>query len=74
MTDDRWYIYIIQKRKSYYTGITTDVSHRTSQHGVGKPLYLEGPMDKFHAAAREREIKGWSREKKEKLLRAVSLS
>jgi predicted GIY-YIG superfamily endonuclease len=46
-----------------YTGITTDIPHRMRQHGA-ELLYSEVHPDKHSAARREKEIKGWRREKK----------
>jgi putative endonuclease len=62
-----WYVYICDRRGQLYTGITTDLSHRMRQHGANL-LYSESYDDKHVAAKREKEIKGWSREKKMKLL------
>ncbi len=63
-----WYLYIIQKASRYYTGITTDLENRLRQHGNSPLLYRETFKDKFQAAKREKEIKGWSRSKKEQLI------
>ena len=70
-----WYVYICNRRGQLYTGITTDIKHRMKQHKA-KLLYTEKFADKHDAAKREREIKGWRREKKLDLIRssAVSLS
>jgi predicted GIY-YIG superfamily endonuclease len=45
-----------------YTGITTDLDHRMRQHGAVL-LYSEPHPDRHSAAKREKEIKGWRREK-----------
>jgi len=63
-----WYLYIIEKHGKYYTGITTDIKHRMRQHGVSRLLYKETLPDKGAASRREREIKGWTRKKKEVLI------
>lgn len=60
---DPWYVYICDRGGQLYTGITTDIPHRMSQHGA-ELLYCEAHRDKYSAARREREIKGWRREKK----------
>jgi putative endonuclease len=62
-----------------YTGITNDINHRFAQHLDKKSfhtkrfsdlifVYSESYNDKYSAAAREKQIKGWSRAKKQKLL------
>ncbi len=72
-----WYLYICEKKSNLYTGITTDLDNRMRQHGYIKPLYVEKFQDKRVAAKREREIKGWRRDKKIELIesenRTVSL-
>jgi predicted GIY-YIG superfamily endonuclease len=59
-----WYVYIIDKERKLYVGVTTDLENRMRQHGVVRPLYFEGPMSKAEALKRERTLKGWSRAKK----------
>jgi len=59
-----WYVYFVDKRGKLYVGVTTDLPNRMRQHGVTKPLYQEGPLDKSEALKRERQIKGWRLEKK----------
>ena len=63
-----WYVYICDKRGVLYTGITTDLPRRMRQHGASL-LHSEHFQDKHAAARREREIKGWRREKKLALIR-----
>jgi len=78
------YVYIaIAKTGSYYTGVSTDPIHRIQKHNLGlgakfskdqgtlKLLYTSKPFDKSTAWKREWQIKGWRREKKEKLIRGV---
>jgi putative endonuclease len=77
----RWYVYIIGcEDKSYYTGLTFQPDDRWTQHisGFGarytekhKPravVYLEEFEDLEQAREREKQIKGWTRRKKEKLI------
>lgn len=72
-----WYVYIGRFWKEFlYTGITTDVARRIKQHNTGvgaksvrgkgpvELLYFESVKDKITAAKRERELKGWTRQKK----------
>jgi len=77
-----WFVYIARARTGrYYVGITTDVQERILKHNAGEgsqfainqgPFALEyqsQPLsDKSSARKREIQIKGWSREKKEKLI------
>jgi putative endonuclease len=67
-----WWVYIIEKRKKLYVGITTDLQNRMRQHGVTIPLYSEGPMSKAEALKRERNLKGWRRDKKLALIKESS--
>jgi predicted GIY-YIG superfamily endonuclease len=55
-----------------YTGITTDLSHRMRQHGASL-LHAEPFQNKHAAARREREIKGWRREKKLALIQDAAV-
>jgi putative endonuclease len=62
-----WYVYICLRGNRLYTGITTDLAHRMGQHRA-KLLYSEDCDDRYQAARRERQIKGWSRSKKLELI------
>lgn len=77
-----WHVYIAQARTGrYYTGVSTDPHRRIYEHNVGLGakfskdqgplalLYVSPPYDKSSAWKREHQIKGWRREKKEKLIR-----
>lgn len=78
----KWYVYIIECfDKSYYTGLTwkPDIrwtqhlsrlgSKYTKKHRPKRVVYLEEYEDFEEARKREKQIKGWRREKKEKLIR-----
>ena len=78
----KWYVYILEcEDKSYYTGMTWKPDNRWTQHlsGTGskytgrhKPIrvaYLEEYENLEQARRREKQIKSWSRTKKEKLIR-----
>ena len=78
----KWFVYIIEcEDKSYYTGMTWKPDTRWTQHlsGLGsaytskhKPrqvAYLEEYENLEQARCREKQIKGWTRAKKEKLIR-----
>lgn len=77
----KWYVYILEcKDGSYYTGMTWKPSARfdqhlsglggkyTAKHGVKKLAYLEEYDDLEQARLREKQIQGWTRKKKEKLI------
>lgn len=79
--EKKWYLYILRCGDgSLYTGITTDVKARLSQHRSGKgakytrgrgPLevvYTEECEDHSAALKREMAVKALSREEKEKLM------
>lgn len=78
-----YFVYLLEcKNKSIYTGITTDVARRFSEHknGIGghytrsqKPVrvvYTEEYPDRSSALKREAHIKGWTRQKKLDLIQA----
>jgi len=67
----KWYVYICSKTGTLYTGITTDVRHRMSQHKA-RLLYREGCNSKEEAAKREKQIKGWNRKRKIELIKGKS--
>lgn len=78
-----WHIYIAQAPTGrYYTGITEDPKQRIIDHNEGRGAkfskdqgvlqlrYVSDPFqDKSSARLREMQIKGWTRAKKEKLIR-----
>lgn len=81
MENWKWYVYIIKcEDNSYYTGLTWQIDNRWTQHlsGFGskytakhKPkelVYLEEYEDLEEARMREKQIKGWTRKKKENLI------
>lgn len=77
-----YYVYILKcSDGSYYTGITNDLERRVWEHDNGeilncythnrRPLileYFEKYCDVTNAIAREKQIKRWSRIKKESLI------
>ena len=78
-----WYVYIAKaKTGRYYTGITTDSEARIKKHNEGKGSRFaeqQGPFalvyvssvfpGKSKARIREIQIKGWTKEKKERLIK-----
>jgi len=81
MKQHNYFVYIIQcSDSSYYTGVTNDLERRLSEHNEGfspdsytasrRPVVLKY-YERFqyidHAIEWEKQIKGWSRKKKEAL-------
>ena len=79
--DFGWCIYILRCRDgSLYVGHTSDVIWRVAVHTVGKGskytaarlpidvVYTEPVEDRIVAVARARQIKGWTKAKKEALI------
>ena len=77
-----WFCYMLRCGDgAYYIGVATDVEERVKEHnwGVGanftskrRPVTLvwwEKRPNQASARKREKEIKGWKREKKEGLIR-----
>jgi putative endonuclease len=75
-------VYILEcYDKSYYTGVTNDIDRRIIEHQTGKyptcytfnrrPVilkHIETFTDVNQAIAFEKQVKGWSRKKKEALM------
>jgi len=82
LTTMNYYIYILEcSDKSYYTGITNDLTRRVNEHQDGriekaythtrrpvKLVYSETFIDVKQAIAREKQLKKWNRAKKEALI------
>jgi len=79
-----WYVYILLcEDGSFYTGCTTDVARRFSQHQLGrgghytrshKPLKViyQQPLEtQSLALKREAEIKSWSKAQKTQLVESA---
>ncbi len=76
-----YFVYILEcSDKSYYTGVTNDLERRFAQHQEGdistcytfkrRPVILKYSIhhtDIKQAIAWEKQLKGWSRKKKEAL-------
>lgn len=77
-----YYVYILTNKNNttLYTGVTNNIERRLFEHKNGlfegftkkynlhKLIYLEETHDVNSAIAREKQIKGWTREKKEDLI------
>ena len=85
--DKEWFFYIVRCRdNSLYSGIAIDLEDRIKEHNRGtgakytltrRPVtlvYSERCVNVSEARKREAEIKGWSRIKKERLLKVSSTS
>ena len=78
-----WFVYIaLAHTGRYYVGIATDPRDRIAEHNSGEGsrfamhqgpftlVYVSPPFPgKSEARMREAQLKGWSRQKKEKLIR-----
>jgi putative endonuclease len=76
------FVYIVEcSDGSYYTGVTNDIDRRIDEHNEGmdpksythslrpvKLMYFEDHSDPYYAIAREKQIKGWSRKKKQAMI------
>jgi putative endonuclease len=77
-----YYVYIVLcSDNSYYIGITNNIDKRIEEHNYGvdpkcytytrrpvKAVFVEEFSNINEAIAREKQIKGWSRKKKEALI------
>jgi putative endonuclease len=65
------YVYILASKKNgtLYTGVTSDLMKRLYEHNL---VYYEDTNDIRVAIEREKEIKGWNRIKKIKLIESVN--
>ena len=78
---EKYYVYIMSsKAKVLYVGMTNDIAIRvyehknkmnigfTAKYNVDNLVYYEEVVDKVAAINREKQLKGWLREKKIKLI------
>ncbi|MBI4033150.1 MAG: GIY-YIG nuclease family protein [Candidatus Blackburnbacteria bacterium] len=79
-----WFVYIVRcTDHSLYTGITWNLKKRIQEHNSKKYIgytsnripvrlvYWERFNDRIQAAKKEKEVKGWVRSKKEKLINSL---
>ena len=79
----QYYVYILSNdhKNVIYTGVTSDLVRRvyehknhldkssfTSRYNVDNLVYFEVTTDIDSAIAREKQIKGWNRKRKDKLI------
>ncbi|MDD4779697.1 MAG: GIY-YIG nuclease family protein [Tissierellia bacterium] len=81
-----YYVYILTNKsnKVLYTGVTNDLKRRmyehqnkladgfTSKYNVNKLVYYDYTEDVESAITREKQIKGWKRQKKIDLIESVN--
>jgi len=79
-----YFVYIATNRsRTLYTGVTNNLQRRHSEHvsarsnftakyNLDRIVYYETYMDIHQAIAREKQIKGWRRSKKEALIESVN--
>jgi putative endonuclease len=85
MSSDTFHVYILASRsRVLYTGVTRDLIRRIHQHRLGlvpgftqqyhvnRLVYFEETTSARFAFERERQIKGWSREKKLRLIESTN--
>ena len=81
--DRQYYVYILSNRTNVtiYVGVTNDIIRRiyehknnvlpksfTSRYQIHKLVYFEATTDAYSAISREKQIKSWSRKKKNELI------
>jgi putative endonuclease len=80
-----YFVYIMSSFSgTIYTGITSDLEQRVREHKAGLKsrftskyrvqnlVYFEATSDVHAAIAREKQIKGWTRAKKDVLIRTLN--
>lgn len=81
-----YYVYILTNwtNKVLYTGVTNNLERRlyehknklvkgfTEKYNVNKLVYFDSTIDVKAAIAREKQIKGWTRQKKKDLIESMN--
>jgi putative endonuclease len=81
-----YYVYMMtnKSRVVLYTGVTSDLARRVWQHQhsevdgftndyrINRLVYYQDTSDVISAIAREKEIKGWRRSKKNELVESLN--
>ena len=81
MAEKTYYVYILTNRsRTLYIGVTNDLYRRLKEHREGKAgsfttryridrlVHVEATEDVYAALTREKQIKGWTRQKKLELI------
>ncbi len=85
MDDRTYYVYLLaSKSRRLYIGVTNNLERRlyehksklvegfTKRYNIDRLVYFEQTVDVLSAIAREKQIKGWSRDKKVTLIGSVN--
>ncbi|MBW1616432.1 MAG: GIY-YIG nuclease family protein [Deltaproteobacteria bacterium] len=86
MLEHNYYVYILTNHNNrvIYVGVTNDLNRRLFEHrnklvegftrkyNIDKLVYFEHTLDIHSAIMREKEIKKWRREKKNKLIISIN--
>ncbi|MGD0037346.1 MAG: GIY-YIG nuclease family protein [Bacteroidota bacterium] len=86
MREYNYFVYVLMSwnNKVMYIGMTNDLERRlyehknkfvkefTARYNIHKLVYYEHTTDVYQAIAREKEIKKWRREKKNKLAETMN--
>lgn len=79
-TNERWFVYMLLcDEKTFYVGITCDLVNRIRQHKAKdsfftkkfsqiRLIYCEQYKTEHEVTVREKQLKGWSRAKKQMLI------
>ena len=81
-----YYVYILasENNRTLYVGVTNDIVRRVAEHksgiiegftkryGVHKLVFAESCGDAYAAISREKQLKGWRREKKVALINSIN--
>jgi len=88
MNNRIYYVYILANKnnKRFYIGVTNNLLNRYNQHktkshpnsftakyNINKLVYYEYGEDVYAAIAREKQLKGWRREKKINLIKSKNI-
>ena len=81
----QYYVYILaNERRMLYTGVTNDLMRRiyehknhlvdgyTKKYKISKLVYYDQTNDIYEAITREKQIKGWLRQKKIRLIESIN--
>ena len=78
------YILTNDNKTTLYVGVTSDIEQRVAQHrsgegdaftrryGLHKLVFVEYHTTMMGAIAREKQLKSWSRKRKDELIRSVN--
>ena len=86
MSNSNFYVYIMtnENNSTVYIGVTNDINRRVYEHKHGltggftkkynlhKLVYVEHAGTATDAIAREKQLKGWKRERKNQLVNSVN--